>query len=389
MGNAATPVQLRLALYFMPAPRVLIIQEDWLLTKLYREQLEAGGFAVESVNSGDEAVQFLIERHPDAVLIDSLTPGWEADEVVRQIRARPATRQIPIFALPTSRAPVARALQLAGATVLGRTTNLPAEVTDAVQVALGHARTTTQDRGYPLPVSPQWDRLSIDEAPTALNRMRLSVQSAMRAPATRLPLRELLQEVHTFTERLALFSQRPIFHFSAALEALVYDLPRQPALANPSILRTIGQAIDFCSTVLHAGRGRELRECRTLRTLIVDDEDGASRLIMAALSLVDLTSLACDSPAGAFAALKTQSFDLIFLDIGLPGMNGFELCHRIRSLPMYEKIPIIFVTGMGTFQNRVQSNLSGGNDFIGKPFSIAELGLKAQLWLLKAQLDPS
>ena len=77
---------------------------------------------------------------------------------------------------------------------------------------------------------------------------------------------------------------------------------------------------------------------------------------------------------------------LIFLDIGLPDMNGFELCTRVRAIARHEKTPIVFVTGMTTFQNRVQSSLSGGNDFIGKPFNVAELGLKALIWVFKAQL---
>jgi len=371
----------------MSPQRILIIQDDQLLAKFYREQFETGGFVVESVRTGDEAVEVVQSHHPDAVLIDSLTPGLEATDVVREIRARPASREIPIVALPSSRAPVARALQLAGAHVLQRAANLPAEVTYAVQAALGHERTAASDRAMPLQPPTRWTSLSSAEAPNSLNLMRHSVQASIRAPATRPPLRALLQEVHGFTERLALFGQRPLFHFSAALEALVYDLNRLPEQASPSVLRTIGQAIDFCSVLLDAARHHALRDPSGAHTLVVDDEDGAARIIMASLGLVNLRSLACDTPTGALSAAKAQKFDLIFLDVGLPNMNGFELCTRMRGIHGYEKTPIVFVTGMGTFQNRVQSSLSGGNDFIGKPFNIPELGLKALMWLLKAQLD--
>ena len=70
----------------------------------------------------------------------------------------------------------------------------------------------------------------------------------------------------------------------------------------------------------------------------------------------------------------------------MPEMNGFDLCAKIRALPLHEKTPIVFITGMATFQNRVQSNLSGGNDFIGKPFNIAELAVKALIWVFKGHL---
>jgi len=79
-------------------------------------------------------------------------------------------------------------------------------------------------------------------------------------------------------------------------------------------------------------------------------------------------------------------FDLIFLDIGLPEMNGFDLCTKARTNALNDKTPIVFITGMTTFQNRVQSSLSGGSDFVGKPFNIPELGLKALIWVLKGQL---
>jgi DNA-binding response OmpR family regulator len=67
-------------------------------------------------------------------------------------------------------------------------------------------------------------------------------------------------------------------------------------------------------------------------------------------------------------------------------MSGFELCSKIRTMSMHQKTPIVFITGMATFQNRAQSSLSGGNDFIGKPFNIPELGLKALMWVFKGQL---
>ena len=60
--------------------------------------------------------------------------------------------------------------------------------------------------------------------------------------------------------------------------------------------------------------------------------------------------------------LSAEACDLIFLDINLPEMNGFELCSKVRALPLHERTPIVFLTGMASFQNRVQSSLSGGNE---------------------------
>jgi DNA-binding response OmpR family regulator len=371
----------------MSLKRVLIVQEDRLLSNFYREHLENGGFIVESVRTGDAALQVLHDRQPDAMVIDSLTPGREAEEVIREVRARPETQGLPIVSLPGTRAPMMKAAQQAGATkVLSRSMNMPAELTDTVQAILGRDRTETLQRCLPLQPDESWLKISSSEAPETLNAMRHSVQAAMKSGDCRPALRALLQEVHGLTEQLALFGQRPLFHFTAALEGLIFDLNRFPEQSNPSTLRTVGQAIDFCAVLLQEAKHRQLKDPSSAQIFIVDDEDGARKIIMAAMSLVNLKSIATESPSSALSTLKNQSFDLIFLDVGLPEMSGFELCTRARTIPLHENTPVVFITGMTTFQNRVQSSLSGGSDFIGKPFNIPELGLKALIWVFKGQL---
>jgi DNA-binding response OmpR family regulator len=107
---------------------------------------------------------------------------------------------------------------------------------------------------------------------------------------------------------------------------------------------------------------------------------------MAAMDVVGLGSAGADTPRKGLDLLDQHECDLIFLDINLPEMNGFELCNKVREIPLHERTPIVFITGMATFQNRVQSSLSGGNDFVGKPFNVAELGVKALIWVLKGRM---
>jgi len=59
--------------------------------------------------------------------------------------------------------------------------------------------------------------------------------------------------------------------------------------------------------------------------------------------------------------------DAVLLDINMPGINGFELCEKLRHLPGCKTIPVIFITGYSNFDNRKTSVLSGGQDFITKP----------------------
>jgi CheY-like chemotaxis protein len=327
------------------------------------------------------------ERRPDVVVIDPVTPFPEAFDVVTRIRENPATEAVPVIALPTSRMPLAEAIQLSGVSkILPRTINPPAELTDAIQIVLGRDRTAVVSKSLPFLPDDAWLQTSIQAAPDVVNAMRHALQSALQEGGNARGMRDLFQVVHGFSEQMALFGERPLYQFATAIEALVFDLHRFADHANASTLRTLSQAIDFLGVLLTGSYREQLRDPGTAQVLVVDDEEGARKAMMAALNFVNVNSVAADAPAAALAALKTEAFELIFLDVGLPEMSGFDVCTRVRTLPLHEKTPIVFITGMATFQNRVQSNLSGGNDFVGKPFSLPELGLKAMLWILKGQL---
>jgi CheY-like chemotaxis protein len=81
--------------------------------------------------------------------------------------------------------------------------------------------------------------------------------------------------------------------------------------------------------------------------------------------------------------LEQDHFDLIFLDVEMPGQNGIDLCLKIREMPTNRATPVVFVTAHSDFGSRGQSILSGGNDFIAKPFLSVELALKALTYLFK------
>jgi DNA-binding response OmpR family regulator len=69
-------------------------------------------------------------------------------------------------------------------------------------------------------------------------------------------------------------------------------------------------------------------------------------------------------------------------------MNGFELCSKLRMQPTYAKTPIVFVTGLNDLESRASSTMSGGNDFIAKPFLFIELTVKALVHVLRSRLEP-
>lgn len=105
------------------------------------------------------------------------------------------------------------------------------------------------------------------------------------------------------------------------------------------------------------------------RILIVEDEQPIAELIAMNLGLVGhQTSHACDG-AAALDLLQEQSFDLILLDVMLPGQDGFELVGRFHS----HDIPVIFLTAKNSVSDKVQGLRLGADDYITKPFEAAEL----------------
>lgn len=369
----------------MSQKRVLLLHEDRLLGNLFRDKLESGGFAVDSAQTGDAGLKIAEDRWPDAVAIDLLLPGADLGGLITHLR-NPGPKHTPVIALPTSRPILAETAQESGATLLLRGVNPVADLVDALQGALGLEKTSGVGRNMTFHPEESWMKASFDSAPEMLTALRRGLQEINRAGGEGQALGDFLQRIHGFSEQMAVLGQRPLQHFAAQIEGLAFDLSRFPEQLNPSVFRTLGQAVDFLGTLLPDAVRCRLKDPGAAQVLVVDDEDGARKIIMAAMRVANLKSMAADTPTASLAALGVQGFDLIFLDVGLPEMNGFELCAKIRALPLHEKTPIIFITGMATFQNRVQSSLSGGSDFVGKPFNISELGLKALIWIFKSQL---
>jgi class 3 adenylate cyclase/CheY-like chemotaxis protein len=106
--------------------------------------------------------------------------------------------------------------------------------------------------------------------------------------------------------------------------------------------------------------------------LAVDDEPANLRLLDAVLAPRGYRVLTAPSGAEALALLETEDVDLVLLDIVMPGMDGHEVCRRIRSMPETEFLPVVMITASGSEQ-RLAALESGADDFVTKPFDKSEL----------------
>ena len=106
-----------------------------------------------------------------------------------------------------------------------------------------------------------------------------------------------------------------------------------------------------------------------VRILIVEDEKPISDLLEMSLTAAGYACDCLDNGASAADAVETKHYDLILLDVMLPGIDGFELMEYLAPL----EIPVIFITARSAVKDRIKGLRLGADDYIVKPFEIAEL----------------
>jgi CheY-like chemotaxis protein len=231
-----------------------------------------------------------------------------------------------------------------------------------------------------------WINSIFSNAIQSINQMRHCLPGVATKPPEPGSLRGLWFFIHGFAERALLLPARPLAQLLGAMDLLLHDMVESSEQVNPSTLRTIGQALDFVATISNPDVLKRLADPSAARIMVVDDEPSALQFISAALHLAELKCDSAETPSIALEKLGAGRWDLIFLDIGLPQVDGFGLCTKIRAIDALKTTPIVFITGMATFKNKATACLSGGNDFVGKPFNLCELGVKALTWLYRGQL---
>ena len=118
------------------------------------------------------------------------------------------------------------------------------------------------------------------------------------------------------------------------------------------------------------------------RVLVVDDEDNISFLVESALQLNGIDTAKAADGHQALAMVRTFNPQAIVLDVMMPGLDGFEVLRRLRSDGV--KVPVLFLTARDAVDDRVHGLTMGGDDYIVKPFAIAELVARVRLALRHA-----
>lgn len=89
------------------------------------------------------------------------------------------------------------------------------------------------------------------------------------------------------------------------------------------------------------------------------------------------------------SAARLHRPDLVVLDVLMPGMNGLEVCRRIRADPMLAETPVLFLTAKGDVEDKVAGLIVGADDYLSKPFDVTEFILRIRALLRRAKPKPN
>ncbi len=117
------------------------------------------------------------------------------------------------------------------------------------------------------------------------------------------------------------------------------------------------------------------------RVLCVDDEPLNLSLLEAMLSPRGYDVVMAENGPEALEKIRTEAIDICLLDVMLPGMDGFEVCRRIKSDTEKDTVPVIMITALADMKNRIRGIEAGAEDFITKPFNASEVLARIKMLL--------
>jgi len=389
--------------------KVLIIEDDQIIANVYRNKFAVEGYQAEAVFDGESGLKTMRTFQPDVMLLDLILPNMSGVDFIKQVRSEADFAKVPIIVFSNTYLTnlIQEAWRAGANKCLSKTNCSPKDILDVVRQTIGDSGAMPQAAapGASTAAKPNFTdkegdtkflselrKSFIDSQAGVLAALRAGLQSLIRAnneTAQLKDIHELYRRTHALAGNAGLAGFAHVSQTSAAVEALLKELYEKPKSINTSTLRTVAAAVDFLGFLFERGKQPDNPDTPPVNILVVDDEPISQRAVVYALEKAQLPSTSTADPNAALKLLTETHFDLVFLDVDMPGMTGFELCTKLRAMPQYKKTPVVFVTALSDFDSRTSSMMAGGNDFIAKPFLFIELTVKALIHVLRAKLQPA
>lgn len=382
---------------------ILVVDDDPLITRLLEARLTTPGRRVASMTSLDAARQFLARSQPDLILLDLILPDGDGRTLLTEIRHAEATATTPVIVISgtTDRAVIDEVVALGADGFVGKPF-LGDEVAARVSITL---QGSTSDNGRAA-LAASYRALFEREGPISV----AGILPETHGPGGRRtdgPDPSVTDTVHSVIVDLvgpdvdvARWSDGEL----AVVSALEPDELRRLIDRCRMRLRTMRHPhVDGAVVSLSAGivtdDGRGLSDAyhrahrfaldanqqggdkvgngadtpRNGRVLLAEDDTLTAALVIHRLEREGFEVVHEMDGDAALEAAESDGYGIIILDVGMPGMNGFEVLERLRARRQHDDTPIIMLTAAGSESEVVRGFELGASDYIVKPFSPAEL----------------
>ncbi|MEQ1860471.1 MAG: response regulator [Chthoniobacteraceae bacterium] len=233
----------------------------------------------------------------------------------------------------------------------------------------------------PDPVSPA--PLGCAEAGAALATMRDCLAGLAAHPDDLTPLDALDNHLRAFSEGAHAAELAAVHRYAVGCRELTRWLRKSPKKIAVT-LPTLNEALDLLGMLTTTGDRAAIPDPVGGLVYSVDDDVDNCECIAAGLEKMMLFTKYASKPEIALVELAAVPCDLIILDVNMPGMDGFEIFERVRQMEHHRETPILFVSGLNSARERLNSIKGERIEFVAKPYNLNELGLKALGMILRA-----
>lgn len=414
--------------------KILIIEDDPEVVASLKDRLQRE-YEVEVAADGQSGYYSISEKKPHAVVLDVTIAEMKPLALMGKIRAQKRFSTLPFFILADS-FPDDDAEEALQAGAIGAFCKSEADYAEQLQKELtshlspSHTRLLSrQSTAKPQP------SVSAPAQPVLSSQVRRPVKQADLAPVANLVSTEPVQETGNDSEQLRqLFAECFSSRVHAARQAFVVfmtakdsasrlsyfekfyktiaslraeaaqcdlsgllrlldplerrakELRENVENASASSRQVLANAIDLLAAMNHQVSELPALNLLSPTALVMDDEAVSRRAITLGLEKAQIRVTAVESGETAIKECELTRFDLILLDVEMPGMNGFAVCARVRAMSEHKETPILFISALDDLRSRASSKISGGNQFITKPVNFLELSITANALILKQRL---
>lgn len=412
----------------MRTSTILVVEDNPLNLKLVRSLLSLGGYQVLEAEDAEKGIQMAFRHRPDLILMDLQLPGIDGLEATQVIKENQETRRIPVVALTSYAMPGDEfKAQEAGCTGYITKPINTRTFLESIRGYLDHPL-SSEDSPEKKMFGLKRRILIVDDDPLNVKLLASKLPEDRFEPITAFSGQEALRktlkdppdlilldimmpemngyEVSHWLKTNPATQDIPII-LVTALDGTDDKIKGFEAGADEFLSKPVNtiELLARINSLLRLKHYREQLRSRTLsekgfsgvqatpdpaeeirspvRILLVEDDDKDVRMIQEFFAEESCHLETVNTGEMALDRVQKEAFDLVLLDVLLPGVDGFEVCQRIKGLHQTQDLQVVLITCLPDLENKIKGVEQGADDYLIKPINGRELKARVKVLVKK------